>query len=807
MKKSKPNTSATFSAKFLAILLAMALALTLLAGCNGNGANGGDGEKPKTNTPGASTGSAFENVYSERDLQIDLASAGMQNFSIAGDRIYYDTHTPYSFGAMDYVDHPTIVSVDSDGGDMRTEWEMPEAGEGETAAFLSGFAADDAGNLWITLMVADPENDGSFRTALNRYPATGGASSSVDLTELDPTLYAQGSCVDAAGNFYISSGQAIYAFDAASGQHAFTLREEGYLTGPTRGPDGSALYLVTGRQGGGYLVKTINFASKSADAGKSYDAGNKMISSLAPGMDKYGFTFVSTQYVYGVDLATMTDEVIVSFINSDIDTSGINGVIPLTNGEFIMRKQSGYSATGFSKLTENTSASAGEKAVITFGVMFLDNDTKAEVLEFNKSSSKARIEIVDYSTYNTSAWDTAAGIAQLDMDILGGRAPDIISLSALQPSKYVSKGVLEDLTPYLESDQYVSREDLFENILDATSTDGKLYHITPFFTIQTVVGKSSIFGERTSITTTELENVVNRYPDAMIMYTMSGFSFGATTSSEWLSNAANAIVDAYIDWETLECSFNSQEFIDFLEFTKRFPATAPSFDPDFDFAGMYTDDKVLLSSQNIASVRDVRTYNETFGEQVAMFGYPTADESGSAIIMNADFAISKNSQHKELAWEFISRLLREDITLGASGGGGFGFGGGAVLSINKNRFEDSAEQEMLPIEQRDFAKGVTVYGTTYTSLEQLEQTMESWRNMGDMWSGFVTALDTYPLSEDEVSRVREAIEGAEKIYGANTQIMSIIQEEAGAFLSGAKSAADAANIIQSRVSIFISETN
>jgi ABC-type glycerol-3-phosphate transport system substrate-binding protein len=292
------------------------------------------------------------------------------------------------------------------------------------------------------------------------------------------------------------------------------------------------------------------------------------------------------------------------------------------------------------------------------------------------------------------------------------------------------------------------------------------------------------------------------------MYTMSGFSFGATTSSEWLSNAANAVVSAYIDYETLECSFNSKEFADFLEFTKRFPETTPTFDPDFDFAGMYTDDKVLLSSESVSSVRDVRTYNETFGEEVSLFGYPTAEESGSSIIMNADLAISKNSQYKDIAWSFISRLLREDIALGTSGGGGFGFGGGgAVLSINKNRFEKAAAEEMLPIEQRDFSKGVTIMGTTYTSLEQFEQTVEGWRSMGGMWSSFVTSLDNYALSEDEVSAARRAIEGAVRVYGANPQIMSIIQEEAGAFLSGAKSAQDAADIIQSRVQIFISETN
>ena len=45
----------------------------------------------------------------------------------------------------------------------------------------------------------------------------------------------------------------------------------------------------------------------------------------------------------------------------------------------------------------------------------------------------------------------------MNADILSGKVPDIIDLNAIPIRQYVSKGLLEDLTPYYEKDEVVKK--------------------------------------------------------------------------------------------------------------------------------------------------------------------------------------------------------------------------------------------------------------------------------------------------------------------------------------------------------------
>ena len=60
-------------------------------------------------------------------------------------------------------------------------------------------------------------------------------------------------------------------------------------------------------------------------------------------------------------------------------------------------------------------------------------------------------------------------------------------------------------------------------------------------------------------------------------------------------------------------------------------------------------------------------------------------------------------------------------------------------------------------------------------------------------------------SDDDISQVLQYIEEADKRTCVDAHISSIIKEEAGAYLNGAKSAEQTADIIQRRVKIYIKE--
>jgi hypothetical protein len=73
------------------------------------------------------------------------------------------------------------------------------------------------------------------------------------------------------------------------------------------------------------------------------------------------------------------------------------------------------------------------------------------------------------------------------------------------------------------------------------------------------------------------------------------------------------------------------------------------------------------------------------------------------------------------------------------------------------------------------------------------------------WGNYETTI--HVPSQEEVDQVKEIILNSTAVSGAvSTGILNIIEEEAAAYFSGQKTAADVAANIQSRMEIYLSET-
>ena len=67
-------------------------------------------------------------------------------------------------------------------------------------------------------------------------------------------------------------------------------------------------------------------------------------------------------------------------------------------------------------------------------------------------------------------------------------------------------------------------------------------------------------------------------------------------------------------------------------------------------------------------------------------------------------------------------------------------------------------------------------------------------------------LDLGMMTEEAVARVDAFLESLTQCYQYDSAMMNIILEEASAYFSGQKSAEEIANLIQSRVSIYVAES-
>ena len=139
--------------------------------------------------------------------------------------------------------------------------------------------------------------------------------------------------------------------------------------------------------------------------------------------------------------------------------------------------------------------------------------------------------------------------------------------------------------------------------------------------------------------------------------------------------------------------------------------------------------------------------------------------------------MSASCENKDAAWEFMRRYIS---------GGFYDYSSG--LSSNKAEFDAALEAAMTP-----------VY-TTDENGNRVEQPITNWWVNGD------ETVDIYAMTQEQADELMELINGTTlTIATTDEQLMSIVTEEAAAYFAGQRSAQDAAAMIQSRASIYVSE--
>jgi predicted small lipoprotein YifL len=734
----------------------------------------------------------IEHAFTQNKLPLD--AAGATALVVEGGKLYFDTRDAATQGI-------TLRSADLDGGNTAVLYELentpydPASPTFETNT-LTGFTVDTSGNILLLtsrteVFMADMSS--VSETKLIKL-APDGTETAFDVPNgYDGMAFTnRAMCADADGNVYLAAGREILAFKP-DGTYAFNLiiTEGAFVAGIARAADGRAVYVSVSINGSyaTQIVNVIDFAAQKATDNFSYK-GTRYFTDIFPGDGDYDFYFSDYGELCGWSFASNSESIAIDLMGSDIDSGTIGAVAPVGDGSFIAAEKDASGAiTGFLRLTPNPTATRSGKTIITLGTIYVDDFTKQAILDFNKKNTDARIEVRDYSIYNTQD-DWTIGAVKLDLDVVNGVAPDIISYSygaGGDPAKYAEKGAFADLYEFIDNDADFTREDFFRNILDAGTYNGELNILIPTFNLISIVGKKSIFGDKTTITVADTAAAMDKYPEASLFTGVQPVSAESTIAGIISANGLT--------------NFNTPEFIELLEFGKRLPATA-----EFDWATFdaiayldawgpggygFRENKALLASGGVdfASFRDSK---DSFGEDFAYVGYPTlTGEVTSFISPYGMFAINAKSESKDVAWRFLRSLLTEENYLA--------IGNSSVTSINIHVFEAAAAIEMTPLAERDLSKGITrrvregdyMTDKTYTSIDEID--------MNDPY------FANYALTAAEVAQMRAVIESTTKIPNPDNQINAIVREELEPYFAGAKTAEETAKVIQSRVSLYINE--
>ena len=747
------------------------------------------------------------------------------NFELSGNvtcknNLFYSVSTVYNNEGDNYFSDSSIVVFDASGNTVLTIPAFKQTDPNEYAYISGNVYADDAGNITFVLSYNKYDDEGNSESSntLYTYDSTGNLVSSVDLSKVitqednDNNRYFNSYIVDAQGNIYINLSTCIRVCDK-SGNVLFTTPESNgdneWINGLIFTNSGVPAVYKYSYSDTGSSAKLVEIDLNAKGYGKEYELGSS-INTIYSGSGDYLCYSSSDTGIMGVRADNLQTESVLNLLNLGIDNSNMSSIAVNSDGSFVTvsNNYSGITTTTLSIITPIDSSEVKEKKVLTLGCFYIDWNIRSQIAEFNKTNEDYTIYATSYSESNDTS-DYTAALTKFNNEILAGNVPDILLISSGMPyNSYASKGLFADLYEFMDKDDVYNRDAFMPNVLKAMEKDGKLYEITPSFTVQTYAAKKSLVGDATSLTMDQANQILASMPEGATLTNDSQ----TTTASNFLSTAIT--FSNFVDYTNATCNFDSPEFKAILETAKKYPA-------EIDYDALYNDNPNYWMEQETACrenrallysvyFNDFSIYTNTrdayFGEDISFVGFPgsgASNATGSVISTGSEIAVSSKSKYKDGAWEFIKLVL--DNAVGEQDSGNYGVAITSDASVAEAADEAvkriTSQYYGLPVvksQLQALGQQATI-PQTYTDTDGTVQQVDNTYYVGN------TEVKVNLITQDEVNMLIDYFSTVDTIARYDESLTDIINEEANAYFKGTKSVDEAASLIQSRASIYLSE--
>lgn len=384
------------------------------------------------------------------------------------------------------------------------------------------------------------------------------------------------------------------------------------------------------------------------------------------------------------------------------------------------------------------------------------------VTKFNEAQLQYHIEIDDYSKNGTVAKETA--LARINAELAAGKGPDIFYLWNLGMGSaiYGPRGYLEDLLPYLDADNKLSREDFVTSLMSASLIDGKLYGTIPAFSVFTMFGPESELSQEKISTFVDLAKLAKERGGASKLFNQTYTDMG------FLFTVLQVASDEFIDFGSMTSDFDNENFRSLLEMCTEFNQNA---DED--------GSPSVLNYCVIGSFMELQYYENYYGEKITFASCPGTIEPKNFFVNIMDqYGINANSKYKDGAWSFIRMLFSEEYQIDEYVDTGF-----PLFPSNENALNALAEQSMTTLYDHD--------------------------EEGNEWEftqrGEHDDFEYHAATQAQVDQIMDLISSASQASHYTATMQSIIMEEAQTYFSGNATLDQVIDKIQNRVDIYLAE--
>ena len=389
-----------------------------------------------------------------------------------------------------------------------------------------------------------------------------------------------------------------------------------------------------------------------------------------------------------------------------------------------------------------------DREELVIGCMYTPVLLERNIVEFNKSQQKYHASIREYNDRSNEV-TTDEATTRLHLDLASGNAPDMLNLQYLDIYNLVDKGVIDDLRPYFDRDTEIDIQDYVESVVEACTIDGVLVSVPLEYVIYSYFGKADMVGESAGWTIDDVAECLNNNP---------GSVFSTWTREFMLARILQYSIDTFIDSDSGTCDFTTKTFDELLDIIEPLPSEA-NYSP-------IEEKTSLINNISLYNFEVIQEYYAQYGDDIIIKGYITADGRACHNLSVTDaYSIVSTSGCKDGAWEFIKFcLINDNSSMG-------------WFSSNKQRLQEMIDEELAHA-------GEEKRSTFYT-----EQ----------------GAVNYHYATQEEIDTVMDLIENVELSESANSEIISIIEEEMDSYFAGGKSKEATVAVIQDRVQLYLDE--
>lgn len=382
-----------------------------------------------------------------------------------------------------------------------------------------------------------------------------------------------------------------------------------------------------------------------------------------------------------------------------------------------------------------------DRSVVNVALIDVDNSVlsrmnlNSELYEYRAAGS--------YSSYEEG------GVDRFLTELMTGSAPDLVLIGDTA-SINTDSGHFEDLYPFIDADETLSRDGFIPNLLQTLSSGGELHQLWESVWIYTLAARISDVGSGVGLAPKDYNHIVEQneqYQAVFERFVGKGVLLG------WVSNVGNS---AFVDRENAICHFDSQAFRDLLAWCGDMGDDVP----EGSGIAPYDISEVVLMLEPLQSVsfkvgagkRYLCRMEWRTGEPCVYVGFPNGDR-GFSYYTNGGIAmaIPVQGKNKDGAWAFIRERL-------------------------------STEHLMEKDAYGDYSCGLPVIDEVMRHRAKAE------------------------LSEEDMDKLYALIGSIQyaETFSSKT-LRTIIREVGEAYLAGDKTLDEAVALIQSRASIWVSE--